>query len=158
MSESTMTTVRHSVVVDAPIELAFTTFTEDMGSWWPAEHHIIGVPLKEMVFEPRVGGRIYDLGEDGTECQWSRVLAYEPPDRIVISWDIKPTFELEPDHTKASEIEVRFTAEGDARTRVDLEHRGIERHGGGWENLREAVESEGGWPLSLANFAARLGT
>ena len=107
----------------------------------------------KMVFEPRKGGRIYDVGTDGSECHWSRVLAYEPPTRIVFSWDINLQWQIEADPERTSEIEVRFTPDGDGRTRVELEHRNLDRHGDGWEKMRDAVGSPGGWGQGLARFA-----
>jgi uncharacterized protein YndB with AHSA1/START domain len=142
--------------VDAPIELAFETFTQDIGSWWNPDHHILEGELAEMVFEPRVGGHVYDRGVDGSECRWARVLAYEPPDRLVISWDINLRWQREADAERTSEIEVRFTAEGPKRTRVELDHRNLERHGEGWEAMRDAVDSPGGWPAGMQLFAARV--
>ena len=106
------------------------------------------------MFEPRVGGHIYDRGEDGSECRWARVLAYEPPDRVVFSWDIGVQWQLEADPENASEVEVRFLAESPTRTRVELEHRHLDRHGPGWQALGEGVGSEAGWPLYLERFAA----
>jgi uncharacterized protein YndB with AHSA1/START domain len=150
--------VRTSIVVDAPIERAFSVFTADMGSWWPSDHHILKAELAEMVFEPRVGGHVYDRGTDGSECRWARVLAYEPPNRVVFSWDVSAQWELETDPARASEVEVRFLAESPERTRVELEHRHLERHGDGWENVRNAVGSEGGWPRGLRALAERLRT
>ena len=150
------TTVRASVDVDAPIERAFEVFTDDIGSWWNADHHILQAELAEMVFEPRVGGHVYDRGVDGSECRWARVLAYEPPNRFVISWDVSAQWQLETDPAKTSEVEVRFTALGPERTRVELEHRNLERHGEGWEGMRDAVASPGGWPAGMGAFAARL--
>jgi uncharacterized protein YndB with AHSA1/START domain len=150
------TSVRTSIVVDAPIERAFTVFTDDMGSWWPRDHHILKAELAEMVFEPRVGGHVYDRGTDGSECRWARVLAYEPPNRVTFSWDINLRWELETDPARASEIEVRFVAEAPQRTRVELEHRHLERHGEGWENMRDAVGSPDGWGRGLRALAERL--
>ena len=150
------TTVTSSVDVQAPIERAFRVFTEDIGSWWDPTHHILQGDLAEMVFEPRVGGHVYDRGVDGSECRWARVLAYEPPRRFVISWDVSVQWQLESDHDKSSEVEVRFTATGPQRTRVELEHRNIERHGDGWEKMGEAVGSPGGWPAGLERFSAYL--
>jgi uncharacterized protein YndB with AHSA1/START domain len=112
------------------------------------------VAIAETVFEPRVGGHLYDRGVDGSECRWARVLAYEPPHRVVLSWDISPQWQLESDLEKTSEVEVRFIAESLERTRVELEHRNLERHGAGWEGLREGVRSNDGWPLYLRRFAA----
>jgi uncharacterized protein YndB with AHSA1/START domain len=147
------TAVRTSIVVDAPIERAFSVFTEDFGSFKPPEHNMLGVELAETVFEPREGGHLYDRGVDGSECRWARVLAYEPPNRVVISWDISPQWQIETDLSRTSEVEVRFLAEGPERTRVELEHRNLDRHGAGWEGMRVAVDSEGGWPLYLQRFA-----
>ena len=119
------TSVLTSIVVDAPVEHAFAVFTDDIGSWWPPEHHILQAELAEIVFEPRVGGHIYDRGTDGSECRWARVLVYEPPHRVVFSWDISLQWQIETDPAKTSEVEVRFTPEEGGRTRVELEHRNI---------------------------------
>jgi uncharacterized protein YndB with AHSA1/START domain len=150
------TTVRASIVVEAPIERAFRVFTEDFGRFKPPEHNLLGVEIAETVFEPRVGGHLYDRGVDGSECRWARVLAYEPPDRVVISWDISPYWQLETDLDKTSEVEVQFIAEAAERTRVELEHRNLERHGEGWQGVREGVGGEGGWPLYLERYAELL--
>jgi uncharacterized protein YndB with AHSA1/START domain len=150
------TAVRSSIIVEAPLQRAFSVFTEDIGSWWPPEHHILASELAEMVFEPRQGGHVYDRGVDGSECRWARVLAYEPPERVVMSWDINLQWQLEGDPAKTSEVEVRFTAEGPERTRVELEHRHLDRHGEGWEGVRDAVGSSGGWDAGLQALAARL--
>jgi len=150
------TSVRTSIVVEAPVERAFSVFTEGIGSWWNPDHHILEGELAEMVFEPRVGGHVYDRGVDGSECRWARVLAYEPPNRVVISWDINTQWQLEADPGRTSEVEVRFVPEGADRTRVELEHRNLDRHGGGWEQMRDAVGSPDGWPAGLRGFAERL--
>jgi uncharacterized protein YndB with AHSA1/START domain len=147
------TTIRHQVVVSAPIERAFSVFTDDFGSFKPAEHNMLDVAIAETVFEPREGGHVYDRGVDGSECRWARVLAYEPPDRVLISWDISPYWQIETDPDKTSEVEVRFIAETPERTRVELEHRNLDRHGDAWQGVREGVDSEGGWPLYLRRFA-----
>jgi uncharacterized protein YndB with AHSA1/START domain len=144
------------MVVDAPVDRAFAVFTEDMASWWPPEHHLLEGKLAGMVFEPRQGGHVYDVGVDGSECRWARVLAYEPPHRLVISWDISVSWQLEADPAKTSEVEVRFLSESAARTRVELEHRHIDRHGDGWESMRDAVGSPDGWDVGLQRFARRL--
>ena len=151
------TSVRHAIVVEAPIERAFKVFTEDFGKFKPAEHNLLRVPIAETVFEPRVGGHIYDRGEDGSECRWARVLAYDPPNRVVLSWDISPQWQVETDPDKASEWEVRFTAETPNRTRVEIEHRHLERHGDGWESVRDGVAGDQGWPLYLRRFAELVG-
>jgi uncharacterized protein YndB with AHSA1/START domain len=150
------TAVRTSIVVDAPVERAFDVFTQQMPSWWHPDHHILRGELAEMVFEPRVGGSIYDRGVDGSECRWARVLAYEPPTRVVFSWDIDLEWKIETDPDKTSEVEVRFRAEGPERTRVELEHRNLDRHGAGWERMRDAVGSPGGWGAGLQRFASAV--
>ena len=147
------TAVRTSIVVDAPLKRAFSVFTEGFGSFKPPEHNMLDVQIAETVFEPRVGGHLYDRGVDGSECRWARVLAYEPPSRVVLSWDISPRWQLEPDPEKTSEWEVRFISEGPERTRVELEHRNLERHGEGWEAERDGVAGAEGWPLYLERFA-----
>ncbi|MEU7530661.1 SRPBCC family protein [Saccharothrix sp. NPDC042600] len=146
--------VRRHVVVDAEVAQAFKTFTERFGDFKPREHNLMRTPIAETVFEPHVGGHIYDRATDGTECRWARVLAYEPPHRVVFSWDIGPQWTVETDPALTSEVEVRFVAEGPGRTRVELEHRHLDRHGPGWESVGEGVGGDGGWPLYLARFAA----
>ena len=106
------------------------------------------------MFEPRVGGHIYDRGVDGSECRWARILAYEPPDRVVFSWDISPQWQIETDPDNTSEVEVRFIAETPQRTRVELEHRHLDRHGPGWQAVRDGVAGDEGWPLYLDRYAA----
>jgi uncharacterized protein YndB with AHSA1/START domain len=145
--------IRKSVSVTAPVEQAFALFVERFDAIKPREHNLLPVPIAETVFEPRVGGHIYDVGVDGSRCQWARVLLYEPPIRLVFSWDIGPAWQLEPDPTKTSEVEVRFIAESDGRTRVELEHRHLERHGSGWQSVGDGVEGEAGWPLYLHRYA-----
>jgi uncharacterized protein YndB with AHSA1/START domain len=149
------TAVQTSIVVEASQRLAFEVFTKDIASWWPPDHHILEGELKEMVFELTDGGRVYDVGVDGSECRWARVLAFDPPERIVISWDITPEWKLETDLSKTSEVEFRFVSEGENRTRIELEHRNLDRHGEGWEGMRDAVGSTEGWNRSLRAFAAR---
>jgi uncharacterized protein YndB with AHSA1/START domain len=150
------TSVRTSIVVDAPIERAFSVFIEDFDRIKPREHNMLGVDIAETIFEPRVGGHIYDRGIDGSECRWARVLAYEPPHRVVFSWDISPHFQLETDLEKTSEVEVRFVSEGAERTRVELEHRNLDRHGAGWEGARDGVAADQGWPLYLRRYGDLL--
>ena len=127
------TTVRTQIVVEAPIHRAFRVFTHNFDQIKPREHNMLGV--------------------DGSECQWARVIAYEPPGRIVFTWDINPYWQIETDHDKTSEVEVRFIAESPERTRVELEHRNLDRHGDGWEGMREGVRGDDGWPLYLQRFA-----
>jgi uncharacterized protein YndB with AHSA1/START domain len=150
------TSVRMSIVVEAPIERAFSVFTEDFDRIKPREHNMLAVDIAETVFEPREGGHVYDRGVDGSECRWARVLAYEPPNRVVFSWDISPQWQIETDPEKTSEVEVRFISEAPQRTRVELEHRNLDRHGPGWEGARAGVDSEGGWPLYLQRFGELL--
>ncbi|ASW88640.1 ATPase [Mycobacterium marseillense] len=148
--------VTHHVVVNAPLERAFTVFTQRFGAFKPREHNLLAVPIAETVFEPRVGGHIYDRGVDGSVCRWARILVYEPPHRVVFSWDIGPTWQLETDPVKTSEVEVRFTAQTDRHTRVDLEHRHLDRHGPGWPSVADGVDGDAGWPLYLGRYADLL--
>ena len=148
--------VRTHVVVDAPIARAFSVFTGQFDRIKPREHNLLDVEIAETIFEAREGGRIYDRGIDGSECHWARVLAYEPPNRVVFSWDINPRWQIEGDLARTSEVEVRFIPETPERTRVELEHRNLDRHGDGWEGAREGVASEGGWPLYLRRYAGLL--
>jgi uncharacterized protein YndB with AHSA1/START domain len=150
------TVVRREIVVEAPIAKAFSTFVERFGDFKPKEHNIMGSPIARTTFDPEVGGHIYDIAEDGSECRWARVLAYEPPNRVVFSWDISPYWQIESDPARTSEVEVRFTPEGSDRTRVELEHRNLDRHGDGWEGVREGVDDDAGWPLYLERYAALL--
>ena len=155
-TQTTATSVQTSIVVDAPVERAFSVFTDGISTWWPPEHHILQAELAETIFEPRQGGHVYDRGVDGSECRWARVLVYEPPTRVVFSWDISLQWQIESDPLRTSEVEVRFVAEGPGRTRVDLEHRNLDRHGEGWEQMRDAVGSPEGWQVGLRRFSERL--
>jgi uncharacterized protein YndB with AHSA1/START domain len=150
------TSIRTSIVVEAPIERAFAVFVDDFDRVKPREHNMLGADIAETVFEPRAGGHIYDRGVDGSECRWARVLAYEPPDRVVFTWDISPHWQVERDPERASEVEVRFVAETSERTRVELEHRNLDRHGDGWEGMREGVGGDQGWPLYLKGYAEQV--
>jgi uncharacterized protein YndB with AHSA1/START domain len=152
-TEASQTSVQTEVVVDAPIERAFRVFTEDFDRIKPRDHNLLAADIAETVFERRVGGHIYDRGIDGSECRWARVLAFEPPDRVAFTWDISPRWQLESDLDRASEVEVRFIAEAPERTRVELEHRHLDRHGDGWEGVRESVATDQGWPLYLSRYA-----
>jgi uncharacterized protein YndB with AHSA1/START domain len=154
MAQTEASTVRKQVVVDVPIERAFTVFTDGFGDFKPPEHNLLGAPIAETVFEPRVGGGIVDRAEDGSECRWARILAFEPPDRVAFSWDITPRWSIETDEAQTSEVEVRFYAESPTRTRVELEHRHIDRHGPGWEAIMDGVDGDQGWPLYLDRYAA----
>jgi uncharacterized protein YndB with AHSA1/START domain len=157
MTAAETTVVRRQVVVNAPQAKAFAAFTERLGEFKPPEHNLLAAPIAETVFEPRAGGHIYDRAEDGSQCRWARVLAYEPPDRVVFSWDISPQWQIEPDPDRTSEVEVRFVPESPDRTRVELEHRRLDRHGPGWQPVADGVGGDQGWPLYLARYAALLG-
>ena len=156
MMQADAAVIRREIVVKAPIEKAFTVFTDRFGDFKPREHNLLRAPIVETVFEPRVGGNIVDRGEDGSECRWARILAYDPPHRVVFSWDIGPTWQIESDPDLTSEVEVRFTAETPERTRIELEHRHLDRHGPGWESVRDGVAHDEGWPLYLNRYAALL--
>lgn len=151
--DTAATSVRTEIIVEVPLERAFTVFTQRFDHIKPREHNMLAVEIAQSVFEPTVGGRVYDRGVDGSECQWGRVLAYEPPTRIVFTWDISPRWQIESDLARASEVEVRFIAEAERRTRVELEHRHLDRHGEGWEGLAAGVRADQGWPLYLQRFA-----
>jgi len=155
-TQASDTTTQHSIVVEAPIERAFSVFTDGFGTFKPPEHNLLEVEIAETVFETHVGGNIYDRGVDGSECRWARILVYEPPNRVVFSWDISPQWQIETDPDKTSEVEVRFIAESPDRTRVELEHRNLDRHGDGWEQEREGVGGDQGWPLYLDRFAEQV--
>jgi uncharacterized protein YndB with AHSA1/START domain len=154
MTQAADVVVRRQIVVQAPIEQAFTTFTARFGDFKPPEHNLLGVPIAETVFEPKVGGHITDRGADGSECRWATVLAYEPPTRVVFSWNISPQWQIESDPDNTSEVEVQFIAETRQPTRVELEHRHLNRHGPGWESVRDGVAHDEGWPLYLDRYAA----
>ena len=148
--------VRQSVVVDAPPERAFAVFTEGIGTWWPLDPYQIGEkPATTAVIEPREGGRWYERAADGTECPWGRVLAWEPPGRLVLTWEI--SCDWQPDPTAVSEVELRFAADGDGRTRVELEHRGLETYGERAQEMRDTFGSPGGWGGLLAKFVEAAG-
>jgi hypothetical protein len=148
-------TVRKSIIVKAGAERAFRVFTEGIDTWWPRSHHIGASPMKKAILEGRSGGRCYTEQEDGTECDWGQVLNWDPPRRFVMAWQVSPMWQYEPDLTKSSEVEVRFTAERDGSTRVDLEHRHFERHGAGWEQMRAQIDAAGGWGGMLQMFATK---
>jgi uncharacterized protein YndB with AHSA1/START domain len=151
------TTLHHEIVVEAPLDRAFRAFTEGFDRIKPREHNLLGVDIEETVLEPRAGGRIYDRGVDGSECDWATVLAFEPPDRLVFSWNIDGRWQIEPDPERRSEVEVRFLAETPDRTRVELDHRHLDRHGDGWEGVRESAGSPQGWPVYLQRYAELVG-
>jgi uncharacterized protein YndB with AHSA1/START domain len=145
--------VQKKLSVNLPVERVFAVFTQDMGVWWPATHHIAKQAFTEITVEPRAGGRWFERAADGSECDWGRVLAWEPPHRVVFSWHLQADWNFDPNPEKASEVEVRFFAEGADKTRVELEHRKLERHGQSWEKVRTGVDSPGGWTFILETFA-----
>ena len=140
------------ITIDVPAEDAFRVFTDLFTTWWPADYHIGTVEMAEAILEPGEGGRWYERGVDGTECDWGRVLAWEPPHRLVVTWQINGQWQYDPDPDHASEVEVRFTAAGPGRTVVELEHRLLDRLVGG-QAMRDAIGSGGGWISVLERFA-----
>jgi uncharacterized protein YndB with AHSA1/START domain len=156
MTQAAAPVVVRQVTVDAPLERAFAVFTERFGDFKPPEHNLLSAPIAETVLEPRVGGSIYDRGTDGSECHWARVLVFEPPHRVVFSWDIGPTWQVETEPENTSEVEVRFVAETPSRTRVELEHRNLDRHGPGWQSVADGIGHDQGWTLYLSRYAALL--
>ena len=155
-TQAQATTIRTEIVVDAPADRAFRLFTERFDRIKPREHNMLAVDIAESVFEPRAGGRVFDRGVDGSECQWGRVLAYEPPKRIVFTWDISPMWQIESDLGKTSEVEVRFISDGpdadQGRARAPQPRPPRRRMG----STREGVSGDQGWPLYLERFAAAV--
>lgn len=155
MTATAVEPVRRTVTVNVPVERAFEVFTAQQGSWWPLDSHHIGEQdAVAAVVEPRAGGRWFERAADGTECDWGRVLAWEPPHRVVLAWHLNADWEYDPDPAGSSEVEVRFLPEGDHATRVELEHRNLHRHGVRAEEIREAISREGGWGGLLESFRA----
>ena len=143
-----MMTIRKQLMVEAPLDRAFRVFTANMGAWWPKEHHIGKATLKDCVIEPKVNGRWYELGEDGTACEWGKVLAWDPPRRLVLAWQFNAEFRYDPNFS--TEVEVSFTTLGSQRTRVDFEHRNLERFGAAAERLGKEMGE--GWGKILQSF------
>lgn len=144
-----MMTIRKQLTVEVPLERAFRVFTANMGAWWPKEHHIGKAALKDCVIEPKVNGRWYELDEDGTVCEWGKVLAWNPPRRVLLAWQLNAEFKY--DANFSTEVEVSFTDLGPKRTQVDFEHRNLERFGAAAERL--AKEMSQGWEGILQSFA-----
>lgn len=145
-------TVKRTLRVNVPIDFAFRMLTQKMGTWWPATHHIGKTAFTEIVVEPHAGGRWFERDIVGAECDWGRVLVWEPPKQVVLSWHLQGDFHYDPDMSRASEVSFEFFSEGPEATRVEFEHRSLERHGEGWQNLRASVDSPGGWTAVLAGF------
>jgi uncharacterized protein YndB with AHSA1/START domain len=150
------TPVRKSITVKAGVERAFHVFTEEFDSWWPRSHHIGKVPMKRAIVEGKIGGRCYTEQTDGTESDWGTILAWDPPHRFVIAWQIHGDWTYRSDIAQSSEVEVRFTPEPGGMTRVDLEHRHLDRLGPSGQAMRTAVESPNGWSGLLQLYAARF--
>jgi uncharacterized protein YndB with AHSA1/START domain len=146
--------VRKSVRLNASAERAFDVFTSGFDRWWPRSHHIGQVPVKEFVLEPFTGGRWYERREDGSECQWGKVLGWEPPSRLVLAWQLNPKFAYDPE--LVTTVEVRFVAESADVTRVELEHRDLERVGDEAQPLRDKFDSPGGWGAIIESFAKQV--
>ncbi len=149
---STIPAIRGARTVGVPVEQAFRVFTDSFNIWWPAEYHIGRADVAEVILEPREGGRWYERGIDDSECDWGRVLAWEPPHRLVVTWQINGEWQYDPDPEHASEIEVRFTSDGPGQTMVELEHRLLHRLVGG-QAIRDAISGGGGWSSILDRFA-----
>jgi uncharacterized protein YndB with AHSA1/START domain len=153
--------VRKSVCVRAPIERAFSVFVEQMETWWPATHHIGKTPFEAIFVEPRVGGRWYERDVEGNLVDWGKVLAWDPPHRVTLSWHVgpghdSPDWVCDPDPAKASEVEIRFTPDGPGVTLVELEHSKLERHGEGYQQLRAIFDGPGAWSGILALYARKV--
>jgi uncharacterized protein YndB with AHSA1/START domain len=145
--------VRKTVVVKTSVDRAFAVFTEGFDSWWPRSHKLFQADLDAAIIEAKAGGRCYQKGVDGSECDWGRVLVWEPPRRLVIAWQLDGQWQYDPDVSHASEVEVTFTAEAGGSTRVDLEHRHFERHGASAGQVQSGVGSPNGWGSLLQLFA-----
>ncbi|HEY4752154.1 MAG TPA: SRPBCC family protein [Candidatus Limnocylindrales bacterium] len=145
------TAVRFEVTVNAPIERAFRVFTQGIDSWWPRDHHIGEAALAVAVIEPRTGGRWYELGVDGSECDWGTVLVWDPPNHVALSWHLDGDFRYDAQQSRASLVDVRFQARDDRTTLVTLEHSGLDHHGPSWPRLRDGISR--GWPRDLERFA-----
>ncbi|QIG51390.1 ATPase [Nordella sp. HKS 07] len=144
--------VRKSIVVKTGIDKAFAVFTGSMGRWWPATHSTNRAsPLAEVIMEPSPQGRWYERGQDGSECQWGHVIAWEPPHRVLLAWQLNGEWQFDPG--LVTELEIRFTPQGAHATRVELEHRNLERLGDHAERARTAFDGEGGWAGLLAAYA-----
>src|SRR2546427_8044055 len=140
----TIPAIHGTITIDVPIERAFRVFTTSFDTWWPREYHIGQTDMAEAILEPREGGRWYERGVDGSECDWGRVLAWEPPHRLVVTWQINGQWQYDPDPGHASEVEVRFTADGPGQTTVELEHRLLHRLARG-PALYAAIRRGGRW-------------
>lgn len=147
--------VRHTITVEASKERAFQVFADQMGSWWPLSTKSIGsVRAKTAIVEPRAGGRWFERGSNGSQCDWGRVIAYEPPDRLVLNWQISADWRYDPNLSTI--VEVRFIADGKARTRVELEHRGLEAYGDRAGQIEGIYGGPDGWTDILGHYAVAV--
>ena len=156
MTEPDQTALRLTIEVAVGVDRAFEVFTTEFDRIKPREHNLLGEAIAETVLEPRAGGRLYDRGVDGATCDWGRVLSFDPPHRLVLGWNISPYWQLETDASHSSEVEITFSPIDDRNTRVDLEHRHLDRHGEGWQGLRGALDGNEGWPLYLDRYTKVL--
>ncbi len=146
--------VNRTIRVEVPIERAFQIFAERMGDWWPASHHIAVEPFSAIVMEKRAGGRWFERDSNGTVCDWGRVLVWDPPRRLILAWHLQSDWKFNADPARASEVVLEFSSKGPAATWLEFEHRYLERHGQGYEKMREGVDSPGGWTAVLARYVA----
>lgn len=144
-----------TVTVSVPLDRAFAVFTASFSAWWPHQYHIGQADVAEIVLEPAVGGRWYERGVDGSECDWGRVLAWDPPGRLLFTWQINGQWQFDPDPEHASEIEVRFTADGPDQTVVAVEHRHLDRLVGG-QAIHDTLNQGGSWPALLDSYAKTI--
>ena len=154
MTVETVAPVRKQVTVQAPQALAFEVFCRRMGTWWNPGHHIAQTPFVDLVLEPRAGGRWFERDAAGHECTWGSVLVWEPPNRVVLGWQLDEHWEF--DSELVTEVEVRFVEQGPSTTRVELEHRDLERFGQAAPGIRAALEATEGWSGLLTLFADAL--
>ena len=146
-----MDPVRKEIVVDAPVERAFRVFTDRFDAWWPRDHHILEAPLAKVVMEPSAGGRWYEVGTDGSQCDWGKVLVWDPPKRVLLAWQLTSQWKYDPNFV--TELEIRFIPVGVMQTRVELEHRNMDRYADQAVAMREALDSPQGWITHLTLFA-----
>ncbi len=146
------TSVRSEIIVEAPPERAFRVFTQKIESWWPSSHHISKVPMKNVIMDGRENGRWYEVGTDGSQCDWGRVLVWDPPRRLVLAWQLTAEWQFDADFM--TEVEINFVPVDNRRTRVALEHRNLERYGVKAAEVRDAIGGDMGWPKILEGYAA----
>ncbi|HET8865757.1 MAG TPA: SRPBCC family protein [Gracilimonas sp.] len=147
------TEVRVEMMVKASVEKTFRTFTKRCHDWWPKEYKLAKAERRDIVMESHVGGRWYETATDGSECLWGEILVWDPPHYLAFSWQIKPDFTPEPHPEKSSRVEIRFRENGPESTIITLVHSDFERHGEGWEDMRDSVANEGGWQEILTQFS-----